>query len=413
MRLYKRGEKWHLDVVINGQRYRESLDTTDGREAKTLANKRITEISSGKGASKSGREFARKPFNEAADTFVEDRRIHVSGRTHELDRERLRPLRLFFGKKPLLRIRAEDIAAYQRGRLDGSIRVGEDRDNVRLKRGVGNRTVNMEFTVLRQMMRRAKVWSVVSEDVKMLPEKGRVVGRVLSAEHKKILFRTAAAEDRWLVVHCAAVLAAYTTCRGVELKNLRWSDVDLFAKTIQIRRSKTDAGHRAIPLTSDAVSALARLRRRAELLGASEPAHYVFPACESNAIVPDKPQKTWRTAWRSLVKAAAREAGRSAASGSLAEGLGLRAARAAYRLVLAAFKGFRFHDLRHQAITELAEHGASDATLMAIAGHMSRQMLEHYSHVRMEAKRAALNALEGGLMGVPPREDEPEPRFRM
>lgn len=30
---------------------------------------------------------------------------------------------------------------------------------------------------------------------------------------------------------------------------------------------------------------------------------------------------------------------------------------------------------------------------MAIAGHVSRRMLERYSHVRMEAKRTAMEAL--------------------
>ncbi len=30
---------------------------------------------------------------------------------------------------------------------------------------------------------------------------------------------------------------------------------------------------------------------------------------------------------------------------------------------------------------------------MGIAGHVSRKMLQHYSHVRMEAKRSALDAL--------------------
>jgi len=39
---------------------------------------------------------------------------------------------------------------------------------------------------------------------------------------------------------------------------------------------------------------------------------------------------------------------------------------------------------------------------MAIAGHVSRRMLERYSHVRMEAKRNAMEALavstkNGGL----------------
>ncbi len=55
--------------------------------------------------------------------------------------------------------------------------------------------------------------------------------------------------------------------------------------------------------------------------------------------------------------------------------------------------GFRFHDLRHCAITQLAEGETSDLTIMAIAGHVSRRMLERYSHVRMEAKRNAMEVL--------------------
>ena len=58
--------------------------------------------------------------------------------------------------------------------------------------------------------------------------------------------------------------------------------------------------------------------------------------------------------------------------------------------------GLRFHDLRHHAITELAESQASDRTVMSIAGHVSQQMLAHYSHVRIEAKRKALAALAAG-----------------
>jgi hypothetical protein len=41
-------------------------------------------------------------------------------------------------------------------------------------------------------------------------------------------------------------------------------------------------------------------------------------------------------------------------------------------------------------ITELAESGAGDETIMEIAGHVSRQMLSRYSHIRTEAKRTAL-----------------------
>jgi integrase len=71
--------------------------------------------------------------------------------------------------------------------------------------------------------------------------------------------------------------------------------------------------------------------------------------------------KSWRSAWRAALKRS-----------------GLQ---------------IRFHDLRHTCITKLAESQASEHTLMAIAGHVSPKMLEHYSHIRMEAKRAALDAI--------------------
>ena len=73
--------------------------------------------------------------------------------------------------------------------------------------------------------------------------------------------------------------------------------------------------------------------------------------------------------------------------------------RADIRGLKSPLHGLRFHDLRHHAITELAESQASDQTIMSIAGHVSPRMLAHYSHVRMEAKRKALDALSGGGSG--------------
>jgi integrase len=56
----------------------------------------------------------------------------------------------------------------------------------------------------------------------------------------------------------------------------------------------------------------------------------------------------------------------------------------------------RKHDNRHTLITELAESDAGDETIMEIARHVDRQMLRHYSHIRMKAKRAALDAALAG-----------------
>jgi integrase len=160
------------------------------------------------------------------------------------------------------------------------------------------------------------------------------------------------------------------------LKGLRWGDVDLFSSILTFRKSKTTAGERVVPLTDVAASALARLRRRAESFGPVEQGHFVFAAFTPRftfngkkvigyAVTGWDPTRhigSWRSAWRTLTKKA-------------------------------GMPGFRFHDMRHCAITQLAEGGASDATIMSVAGHVSKRMLERYSHVRMEAKRKALEAL--------------------
>ena len=40
----------------------------------------------------------------------------------------------------------------------------------------------------------------------------------------------------------------------------------------------------------------------------------------------------------------------------------------------------------------------SEQTIKALAGHVSRQMLERYSHIRSQAKQAAIQALEQGAV---------------
>ena len=48
---------------------------------------------------------------------------------------------------------------------------------------------------------------------------------------------------------------------------------------------------------------------------------------------------------------------------------------------------------RHQAITKLLEAGAPEETVRAIAGHVSERALSYYSHIRIEAKKVALDRL--------------------
>ncbi|HVN91128.1 MAG TPA: tyrosine-type recombinase/integrase [Candidatus Binataceae bacterium] len=56
---------------------------------------------------------------------------------------------------------------------------------------------------------------------------------------------------------------------------------------------------------------------------------------------------------------------------------------------------YRRHDLRHTSITRLAENSSvSEQTIMSLAGHVSRSMLQRCSHIRNQAKQAAIATLE-------------------
>jgi len=52
------------------------------------------------------------------------------------------------------------------------------------------------------------------------------------------------------------------------------------------------------------------------------------------------------------------------------------------------------YSFRHHAITKLLENpDVSEEVAEALAGHISHQMKKRYSHIRMEARRAAVEAL--------------------
>lgn len=80
-------------------------------------------------------------------------------------------------------------------------------------------------------------------------------------------------------------------------------------------------------------------------------------------------------------------------AGSVAAGEHWHTARRALRDG-AGLPGLRFHDLRHTVVTRLLEAGEPDHVVESITGHLPRRMLEHDSHIRLNAKKAALERLE-------------------
>jgi integrase len=101
----------------------------------------------------------------------------------------------------------------------------------------------------------------------------------------------------------------------------------------------------------------------AKIIKGTSHEHYVFPwQGGKGTIDPSKPMAGWRSAWRTILKVAGVSA--------------------------------RFHDLRHTAVTTMAEAGLPDLTIMAQVGHVSPQMMKHYSHIRRQALNHAAAALQ-------------------
>ncbi len=372
MSLKKRGNTWHTHFYVDGERFRKSLDTSDWREAQRKERELIAEAKKGK-LMASRDEFSRLPFGEAADRFIADRIPRLAARSVQTEKERVKPIKAGIGGIPVWRLTVEQARAYLRERKAA---------------GRANATLNRELDIIRGVLKRAKRWHHFAEEIRPLPVRENI-GRALTYEEKVKLLKRAAARPVWQTAAWAARLALNTTMRGCEIKGLRWRDVDMLGRTVTIKRSKTEAGERVIPLNADAWEVILALYRRSQELGGFEPGHFLFPACETAHIDPTRPAKSWRTAWRRLTRAiqcpvcSLLQDPSDTCSGCKADTKDIKS----------PFLGFRFHDLRHQAITELAESKASDQTIMGIAGHVSKKMLQHYSHVRMEAKRSALDAL--------------------
>ena len=220
--------------------------------------------------------LARQPFGLAADDYVTARKLELAPASQAKEKQLLVQLRAYFKQEPLKAITAKRITEYRAWRASQTkeVKAGE---TVRQVPCVGPATLNAELGILRRILKRAKLWARVADDIRPLREPS-TIGRALTEDDKQRLLKTAVMRPEWETAYLAAILCLNTTARGCELKGLQWSDVDLFARTLTIRKSKTAAGERTVPLTDVACSALARLRTRAESFGPVEPAHYVFAA---------------------------------------------------------------------------------------------------------------------------------------
>jgi len=215
---------------------------------------------------------------------------------------------------------------------------------------------------------------------------GEFEGKALSTEEVEKLYEAARVQNveagtkqdlkttRTPMILPAIALALNATLRRGEIESLKWGQIDFLKNGLVVGRSKTEAGTgRTIPINSELRAVLEQYPLWYEQkVAPASPDHYVFPFGSNWKFDPTRHITTLKSSWEN-VRAKA----------------GLTA---------------RFHDLRHTAITNLCETGAPEATIMAMAGHVSRRMLERYAHIRTEAKRKAVEGIakQGAILALSP-----------
>ena len=203
-------------------------------------------------------------FEKAADDWYEAVKPHLAERTKDIYDVALRcHLKPALGALLLCDVDTSAIATYQARRKSAK---------------ASARTLNKELQVLRQILKRHKLWANLQGDVRFEHE-SQQVGKALSPDEESALLTTC---EQNPLLRAVVTLALNTTMRDHEIKGLRWHQIDLFDRILTVGKSKTDAGTgRVIPLNAAAVRALADWSER---FPKREPEHFVFPACENARI---------------------------------------------------------------------------------------------------------------------------------
>jgi integrase len=301
------------------------------------------------------------PVCAAGEIWLESRKLNRSSKTIECNRGYLKHLAKFFGDRRLKDVHVGLLRQYQAER----------------SRVAGPSAINHELNALAQILAMAELWDPIGRQYRVLPEPKWVAPKTFTVEEEQTIFMIGRDDPKLELAQIVFTITRNTTASGCELRGLRLRDLDLGATPprVHITReaAKNNARVRTIPLNEEAVAAFRRALARAELLGAHRPEQYLFPFRINRAVYdPNRPaSKSW-----------------------------LRSQTSRLRKVT-GIKHLRPHAFRHLAVTELLEKGAPEQTVVAIAGWVSRKMIETYSHPRMEAKAGALNLLNARSSAPP------------
>jgi len=326
----KRGDFWRAQVRKDG----ESISRTFDTKAQALQWSRHTESEMDRGAYYDRTEAEKTTLLEALERYEREiiaRKLYPGQELQRVRHWRRQPL----AKRYLATLRGVDFAKY--------------RDD-RLAQGKAPATVRQELQVVSHMFEIARKefgMEYLQNPLKNI-RKPSAAGnerdrRLRPGEYDIIKTALAASGNPYALP--AFELAIETSLRQGMLFELRWDWVDLDNRVIRIPisyRQKANKGVPiAVPLSTHAVQVLRGMPRAisGKVLD-----------CTSNAV---------STIWKRRMKDL-------------------------------KIEGLRWHDLRHEAASRMAEKGLHPLQIAACTGHKTLNMLRRYTHLKAEDLAAML-----------------------
>jgi len=341
---------WYYKFVFAGREIKESAKTA----SKTVA--------------KEAEKLRRRELEQAFNGIVDARNDRVRG-LRELAKQFLKDYRV---RQPKSASFAEHAIGHVQ-RLLGDLMAVDVNDKIaykyqtdRLAEGAAPKSINEEIGFLLRLLPVAHAGAIraqLKQQKRLKLKVPKRVGKAYTEEEKLALVTSAKSAKRSKGIHLATMFAQHAGLRDKEIRTLQWNRLNLIKRIITVGETKSDAGTgRTIPMNDELFSAAVEyVKWYTERFGTSKPEWYVFPFGRPRPKDPTRPQTSLKTAWR------------NARARAKVEG--------------------RFHDNRHTFVTDLAESGAGDQVIQDLAGHVSKDMVKHYSHIRTEAKRRAVGAL--------------------
>ena len=352
MGVYQRGDVWWYSFNFAGKHYQESTKSKSKTLAKDAEKKRRRELEETFNGTGDRRKARVQTISALASAYLED--YAVRHRAATFAEYAVGHVTRLLGDKMVADISEKTVRGYQ---------------TARLKEKAAPKSVNEEVGFLLRLMGDAgeALRARLRKDKALKLKVSQDVARAFTpAEKEKMLALAKDSSTRKSgspAIYAALTLALNAGMRDAEIRNLTWVQVDFEKQFLTVGKAKTDAGEgRTIPLNSVLLPALLNHSRwYTRRFGMTRPEWYLFPFGKSKHLDATRPMTSLKTVWCNIKKKA----------GIIG----------------------RWHDTRHTLVTELSESGAGDQTIMDIAGHVSRQMLARYSHIRMEAKRKTLESI--------------------